>query len=142
MVPRSQEPETTAVSKLAYQDTASSHPASSAPGIGHNGGPPLSNNEAAEYIGFSPSWMRQSRMPGKAGPPYHRIGRSIRYSRGDLDQWLAQRRCVPGAEQSAEPGAMIAAPAQQHGRTAPASKAVAGTPALKKKLGRRRRVRR
>jgi hypothetical protein len=116
MVPRSQEPETTAGSKLAYQDTASSHPASSAPGIGHNGGPPLSNNEAAEYIGFSASWMRQSRMPGKTGPPYHRIGRSIRYHRGDLDEWLAQHRCVPGAEQaSAEPGAMIAALAQHQG---------------------------
>jgi hypothetical protein len=107
MVPRSQEPETTAGSKLAYQDTASSHSASSTPGIGHNGGPPssLSSDAAARYIGFSSSWMRQSRMPGKTGPPYHRIGRSIRYHRGDLDEWLAQHRCVPGAAPaSAEPG--------------------------------------
>jgi predicted DNA-binding transcriptional regulator AlpA len=108
MVPRSQEPETSG-SRLAYQDAASSHLASSAPGIGHNGGPPLSNNEAAEYIGFSPSWMRQSRMPGKTGPPYHRFGRSIRYHRGDLDEWLAQHRCVPGAAPaSVEQGATAA----------------------------------
>jgi hypothetical protein len=107
-------------STLAYQDSTSSHPASSAPGIGHNGRPPLSNDEAARYIRFSPSWMRQSRMPGKTGPPYHRIGRSIRYYPDDLDDWLAQHRCVPGAEQGgAEQGnTAVAEPAR-----APASSA-------------------
>jgi excisionase family DNA binding protein len=57
----------------------------------------LTNDEAAEYIGYSPSWMRQSRMSGRMDtPPFLRVGgRSIRYLRTDLDRWLEQRRCAP-----------------------------------------------
>jgi predicted DNA-binding transcriptional regulator AlpA len=60
----------------------------------------LTNDEAAEYIGFSSSWMRQSRMSGRVDtPPFLRVGgRSIRYLRTDLDRWLEQRRCAPGPE--------------------------------------------
>src|SRR2546421_1809919 len=59
----------------------------------------LTSPEAAEYIGLSDSWMRQSRMPGRVGsPPFLRCGRSIRYLRADLDRWLEQRRCSPGGE--------------------------------------------
>lgn len=49
--------------------------------------------EASEYIGMSRSYLRQSRMDGQLGkrkpaPRFIRIGRSIRYLREDLDQWL------------------------------------------------------
>lgn len=49
--------------------------------------------ESARYIGMSPSWLAQARMRGDPeAPPYLKIGRSIRYLRSDLDQWLAERR--------------------------------------------------
>jgi len=75
----------------------------SAPAYQARGGgsaPTLTSDEAAEYIGFSPSWMRQSRMSGRVDtPPFLRVGgRSIRYLRTDLDRWLEQRRCAPGQE--------------------------------------------
>jgi hypothetical protein len=82
---------------LAYQarggQTSSSGPAEQT----------LTSDEAARYLGFSPSWMRQSRMVGKMGPPFYRAGRSIRYLRCDLTHWLEQRRCVPGGEQENAP---------------------------------------
>ena len=52
---------------------------------------------------MSESWLRQSRMTGRlAGrtrpPPYIRIGRAIRYTTDDLDNWLdANRVNVPEA---------------------------------------------
>jgi excisionase family DNA binding protein len=98
MVSRSPELKTEG-SVLAYEVDDRAQPFPSRVVIDHHGGPPLTSDEAAEYIGFSPSWMRQSRMAGKTGPPFHRIGRSIRYLRRDLDQWLAQRRCVSRTEQ-------------------------------------------
>lgn len=48
--------------------------------------------EAARYIGMSRSWLAQARMRGN-GPPYIKIGRSVRYLRSDLDAWLALMRC-------------------------------------------------
>ncbi|MDG4562963.1 MAG: helix-turn-helix domain-containing protein [Candidatus Competibacter sp.] len=58
----------------------------------------LTDSEAAEYIGMSVSFLRQSRMEGRrdnrtAGPPFIRMGRSIRYDPQDLDAWLASNRC-------------------------------------------------
>ena len=53
----------------------------------------LNEHEASKYIGMSRSWLAQARMRGDAEtPPYLKIGRSIRYLRSDLDQWLADRR--------------------------------------------------
>ena len=52
---------------------------------------------------MSESWLRQGRMTGRlAGrtppPPYIRIGRAIRYTTDDLDDWLdANRVTVPEA---------------------------------------------
>jgi predicted DNA-binding transcriptional regulator AlpA len=49
--------------------------------------------EAAKYIGMSRSYLAQSRMDGKRdnrtmAPPFIKIGRSVRYLREDLDNWL------------------------------------------------------
>ena len=58
----------------------------------------LTEKEAATYIGFSRSYLRQSRSHGKRkgrtdAPPYIRVGgRTIRYLRTDLDEWLQERR--------------------------------------------------
>jgi predicted DNA-binding transcriptional regulator AlpA len=56
--------------------------------------------EAALYIGMSESFLRQSRMDGirenrTPGPPFVRIGRSVRYLRKDLDAWLEKYRQEP-----------------------------------------------
>ena len=53
----------------------------------------LSEIETAEYIGMSRSFLRQSRMEGNranrtAAPPFVKIGRSVRYIKDDLDNWL------------------------------------------------------
>jgi len=53
----------------------------------------LKDSDAAQYIGMSESWLRQSRMRGsQEAPPYIKIGRSIRYLRDDLDAWLQEHR--------------------------------------------------
>jgi len=57
----------------------------------------LTEIEASQYIGMSRSYLRQSRMDGyrdkrTPAPPFIRIGRSIRYLREDLDNWLNQFR--------------------------------------------------
>jgi len=53
----------------------------------------LSEIEASQYIGMSRSFLRQSRMDGirdnrTPAPPFIKIGRSVRYLREDLDNWL------------------------------------------------------
>jgi predicted DNA-binding transcriptional regulator AlpA len=51
---------------------------------------------AAKYLGFTPHYLDQLRSQGK-GPPYHRIGRSIRYDLNLLDKWLEDRTVYPSA---------------------------------------------
>lgn len=55
----------------------------------------LTEQETAEYIGMSRSFLRQSRMDGvrenrTPAPPFIKIGRSVRYLLEDLDSWLDQ----------------------------------------------------
>ena len=54
----------------------------------------LVERQAADYLGYRPATLRQSRWSGKlAGapaPPAIRLGRSIRYRVEDLDAWLEQ----------------------------------------------------
>lgn len=55
----------------------------------------LTDKDAAQYIGMSVSWMRIARIQGNPeAPPFVKIGRSIRYLREDLDQWLKNKRCI------------------------------------------------
>ncbi len=49
--------------------------------------------ETAEYIGMSRSFLRQARMEGQRknrtiAPPFIKIGRAVRYLKEDLDCWL------------------------------------------------------
>lgn len=57
----------------------------------------LSEIEAAIYIKMSRSFLRQDRMNGirhnrTPGPPFIKIGRTVRYLKDDLDQWLESHR--------------------------------------------------
>ena len=67
------------------------HPASQPPLPSPESGL-LSDAEAAKMIGVSASWMRKMRMRGGCGPRFIRMGRMIRYSREDLDQWIKMHR--------------------------------------------------
>jgi hypothetical protein len=57
----------------------------------------LTEIEASEYIGMSRGYLRQDRMHGfrknrTPGPHFLKIGRSIRYLKIDLDNWLLEHR--------------------------------------------------
>lgn len=57
--------------------------------------PLLTERQAAEFLQLSPATLstwrsRRGRVArdGKQGPPFLRLGRSIRYRRADLDAWI------------------------------------------------------
>ena len=57
----------------------------------------LTEQQAAQYLSMSRSFLRQGRMNGDREnrtptPPYYKIGRSVRYLKADLDTWLEQFR--------------------------------------------------
>jgi predicted DNA-binding transcriptional regulator AlpA len=59
----------------------------------------LSDREAAIYLGMSVSFLRQDRLNGHRegrapGPRWIKIGRSVRYLREDLDDWLEQLKAA------------------------------------------------
>lgn len=61
----------------------------------------LTEKEAAEYIGMSQAYLRldrkdRTRNNRTPGPSFLRIGRSIRYLKADLDNWLEQYRVERG----------------------------------------------
>ncbi len=49
---------------------------------------------AATLLGFSRSQLQKWRWLG-TGPSYFRIGKAIRYSKNELEQWLASQRRQP-----------------------------------------------
>lgn len=48
----------------------------------------LTPKEAAEYIGCHHVWLAQLRMQ-KKGPPFIKFGKFVRYTKRDVDAWLA-----------------------------------------------------
>jgi len=56
----------------------------------------LSTEEAAEYLGLSIQTLSSWRA-GEApqGPPFHKLGLKVRYTREDLDAWVASCRVAP-----------------------------------------------
>jgi predicted DNA-binding transcriptional regulator AlpA len=57
----------------------------------------LTKKEAAKYIGMSRSFLSQDRINGYRdsrthGPRFMKLGRSIRYHKNDLDEWLNRNR--------------------------------------------------
>lgn len=74
--------------------------------------PPGAFNEknAAHYIGMSVSYLRHNRCHGDLegrtpGPPFIKIGRTVRYLRRDLDCWLDQLRVYPPGSSRGEAAA-------------------------------------
>jgi excisionase family DNA binding protein len=57
----------------------------------------LTPKEAADYLRVSDSWLAKARMRGD-GPPFVRIGRSIRYSEAALVQWMRGRQRLSTSE--------------------------------------------
>jgi predicted DNA-binding transcriptional regulator AlpA len=57
----------------------------------------LKPNEAAAFLKVSLSWLAKARMRGD-GPPYIRIGRSIRYTEAALMQWMKSRQRMSTSE--------------------------------------------
>jgi excisionase family DNA binding protein len=58
----------------------------------------LTPEEAAKLLKVSLSWLAKARMRGD-GPPYIRVGRSIRYSETALLQWTKSRQRLSTSEQ-------------------------------------------
>jgi predicted DNA-binding transcriptional regulator AlpA len=50
----------------------------------------LTAKEAARFLRVSPSWLAKARMRGD-GPPYVKLGRSIRYGEDAVVQWTKSR---------------------------------------------------
>jgi len=57
----------------------------------------LTPTDAAKLLKVSLSWLAKARMRGD-GPPYIRIGRSIRYSESALLQWVKSRQRLSTSE--------------------------------------------
>jgi predicted DNA-binding transcriptional regulator AlpA len=57
----------------------------------------LTERELAEIMSFSPRTLQAWRQR-QAGPPFIRVGRSIRYSLLDVIAWMKAQTCAPNAE--------------------------------------------
>lgn len=57
----------------------------------------LTPKDAADRLGLSPSWLAKARMRGD-GPPYLKLGRSVRYGERALAKWTRTRTRVSTSE--------------------------------------------
>ncbi len=57
----------------------------------------LTPKEAANFLRVSDSWLAKARMQGN-GPPFVKIGRSIRYRESDLLRWMRSRTHLSTSE--------------------------------------------
>ena len=53
--------------------------------------PLLNEQDAANYLAMSMIWLRKGRSEGY-GPPFHKIGRAVRYRLEDLDNFANSGR--------------------------------------------------
>jgi hypothetical protein len=65
----------------------------------------INEDEAAAYIGMSVAYLQAGRSKGVIGkrtptPPFYKIGRLVKYSPPDLDQYLSERRVDPAARKA------------------------------------------
>jgi hypothetical protein len=58
----------------------------------------LTPKEAKVLLKVSLSWLAKARMRGD-GPPYIRVGRSVRYAEVTLIQWMKSRQRLSTSEQ-------------------------------------------
>jgi len=57
----------------------------------------LTPKEAAKLLKVSLSWLAKARMRGD-GPPYTKVGRSVRYTEAALLQWMKSRQRLSTSE--------------------------------------------
>jgi Helix-turn-helix domain len=57
----------------------------------------LTAKETGTRLKVSLSWLAKARMRGD-GPPYLRVGRSIRYAEPTLEQWMKSRQRLSTSE--------------------------------------------
>jgi predicted DNA-binding transcriptional regulator AlpA len=57
----------------------------------------LTARDAANLQRLSQSWLAKARMRGD-GPPYVKLGRSIRYGEGALVEWMKSRQRLSTSE--------------------------------------------
>jgi hypothetical protein len=58
----------------------------------------LTAKEAGRLLKVSLSWLAKARMRGD-GPPFIKVGRSIRYTEAALLQWMKSRQRLSTSEQ-------------------------------------------
>ena len=58
----------------------------------------LTARDAANFLRLSPSWLAKARMAG-SGPPYIKLGRSIRYSETALLLWMRAHQRLSTSQQ-------------------------------------------
>ncbi len=51
----------------------------------------LTTPEAASILDISPRTLEKSRSHGD-GPPFYKIGRSVKYRKDEVEAWLASRK--------------------------------------------------
>jgi predicted DNA-binding transcriptional regulator AlpA len=51
----------------------------------------LTAKDAAHFLRCSSSWLAKARMRGD-GPPYLKVGRSVRYAERELGRWLRSQQ--------------------------------------------------
>ncbi len=59
----------------------------------------LTDQEAAKFLSLSASTLRKARIKVE-GPPYIKMGRSVRYTMKDLEDWITKHRRHPGNSSS------------------------------------------
>ena len=62
----------------------------------------LDTAEAAKYLGVRPGTLEVWRSTGRYNLTFVKIGRTVRYRRAQLDEWLVAREASSTAGQSAE----------------------------------------
>ena len=58
----------------------------------------LTPKDAADFLRVSLSWLAKARMRGD-GPPYVKLGRSVRYAETALLQWMRSRQRLSTSQQ-------------------------------------------
>lgn len=61
----------------------------------------LDTEGAARFLGLSPRTLENRRVSGIESPAYTKIGRSVRYSLRDLEEFVAERRRRSTSDHSA-----------------------------------------
>jgi hypothetical protein len=53
----------------------------------------LDSKKTSEFLGMSIHWVKASRhKPELSGPPFLKIGRTVKYDIRDLNEWLETRK--------------------------------------------------